>query len=122
MQGEKLMSESEVLAIGFGLFIGYWVISRLILSNEPNNDNNDKRNTNEQENYQSKSEEPGWHEVLKVSQFASLEEIHLAYKSLIRQYHPDKVASLGDELKFLAEEKSKTINAAYQSAIKERGG
>ena len=122
MYGEKLMSESEFLAIGFGLFIGYWVISKLISSNEPKKNNNDKRNSNEQENYQSKSEDPAWHEVLKVSQFSSLEEIHLAYKSLIRQYHPDKVANLGDELKILAEEKSKTINAAYQSAIKERGG
>lgn len=31
----------------------------------------------------------------------------------MQSYHPDKVASLGDELKELAEKKTKDINEAY---------
>jgi DnaJ like chaperone protein len=51
-----------------------------------------------------------------------MEEIQAAYKSLIRQYHPDKVASLGEELRNLAEQKSKAINVAYKEAQETRGG
>ena len=38
------------------------------------------------------------------------------YHLKIREYHPDKVASLGKELKELAEFKSKEINSAYEYA------
>jgi DnaJ-domain-containing protein 1 len=37
------------------------------------------------------------------------------------QYHPDKVASLGRELRELAESKSKEISVAYQEALVARG-
>lgn len=37
-----------------------------------------------------------------------------AYRDRIREYHPDKVAHLGLELRELAETKSKQINAAYE--------
>ena len=33
------------------------------------------------------------------------------------EYHPDKVASLGKEIRELAERKSKEINAAYRDAL-----
>ncbi|MCX7774697.1 MAG: J domain-containing protein [Spirochaetaceae bacterium] len=36
------------------------------------------------------------------------------YYRLVAQYHPDKVAHLGKELKELAEEKTKRINEAYE--------
>jgi DnaJ like chaperone protein len=34
------------------------------------------------------------------------------------EYHPDKVAQLGEELRILAEAKSKEINAAYSEALR----
>jgi DnaJ-domain-containing protein 1 len=37
------------------------------------------------------------------------------------EYHPDKVASLGPELRALAEKKSKEINAAYEFFKKRYG-
>jgi DnaJ like chaperone protein len=43
--------------------------------------------------------------------------VQTAYRSLIRQYHPDKVANLGEELRELAEVKSKAINKAYNDAL-----
>jgi hypothetical protein len=41
-------------------------------------------------------------------------EVKRAYRNKIREYHPDKVAHLGSELRDLAECKSKEINAAYE--------
>ncbi|WP_083823003.1 J domain-containing protein [Actimicrobium sp. CCI2.3] len=55
--------------------------------------------------------------MLSVSRSASLDEVKTAYRSLIRQYHPDKVATLGQELRELAERKSKVINQAYSDAL-----
>lgn len=44
---------------------------------------------------------------------ASKEEIKKAYRKLSMQYHPDKVAHLGDEFRGIAEDKMKEINTAY---------
>jgi DnaJ-domain-containing protein 1 len=53
--------------------------------------------------------------VLDVSPGASQEEIRKAYRRLAAQYHPDKVAHLGEDLRALAEKKFKSIQAAYDS-------
>ena len=113
------MSSTLVLVVAFGLFIGYWIVSKLLDASPAPRPQ--ERTTNSET--ASKAAGPlAWHEVLQVSASASQEEIHAAYKTLIRQYHPDKVASLGPELKALAEEKSKAINAAYQEALRQSGG
>jgi DnaJ like chaperone protein len=62
-----------------------------------------------------------WAKVLGVSPAASADDIRSAYRQLMSQYHPDKVASLGFELRELAERKSKEIGAAYAAAMHERG-
>jgi len=54
-------------------------------------------------------------EVLGVPRTASPEKIQEAYRGLMRQYHPDRVAHLGPELRALAEEMTKKINCAYDS-------
>jgi len=64
---------------------------------------------------------PGWTRVLELPADASLDEIREAYRRLMSQYHPDKVASLGRELRELADAKSKDISAAYRQALAERG-
>ena len=63
-----------------------------------------------------------WSTVLEIPRDAGVEEIREAYRRLISQYHPDKVASLGRELQALAESKSKDITIAYQEALMERRG
>ncbi len=64
--------------------------------------------------------EEHWSKVLEVDREASIESIKVAYRAKIRQYHPDKVSSLGQEFQEIAEHKSKQINAAYESAKAER--
>ena len=54
------------------------------------------------------------HRVLGVEPGANQEEIRRAYRRLANQYHPDKVAHLGADLRHLAEQKFKAIQAAYE--------
>ncbi len=55
------------------------------------------------------------HEVLGVSTDATPEQIRAAYQKQIRQYHPDRVADMGPELRDLAEQHTKELNAAYDA-------
>ena len=57
--------------------------------------------------------------VLGVPKGATRDQIRTAYRTLIVQYHSDKVAQLGPELRRLAAEKSQQINEAYR--LLERG-
>ena len=53
-------------------------------------------------------------EVLGVARTASSEEIRVAYRARMQEYHPDKVAHLGEELQRLAHLKSQEIQRAYR--------
>jgi hypothetical protein len=52
-------------------------------------------------------------ETLGLPPGATQTEIQTAYREMISQYHPDKVAHLGAELRELASRKSTEINQAY---------
>lgn len=54
------------------------------------------------------------YEVLGIAPTAKKEEIQSAYRKLVSQYHPDKVAHLGKEFQELAERRFKEIQAAYE--------
>jgi hypothetical protein len=54
------------------------------------------------------------YEVLGVAHSASSDEIQSAYKARMGEYHPDKVAHLGEALQKLAHEKSQEIQRAYR--------
>lgn len=54
------------------------------------------------------------YEVLGVTRSASSDAIQEAYRSRMQEYHPDKVAHLGEELQQLAHEKSQQIQRAYR--------
>ena len=55
--------------------------------------------------------------VLGIKKGASQEEIKKAYLYLMSQYHPDKVAHLGEEIQKLAKNKSQEINQAYHNLL-----
>jgi DnaJ-domain-containing protein 1 len=52
--------------------------------------------------------------VLGIDHSASGKQIKSAYRARMQEYHPDKVAHLGDELQKVAHEKSQEIQRAYQ--------
>ncbi|MCJ8354781.1 J domain-containing protein [Novacetimonas hansenii] len=85
-----------------------------------NNDTSKSRENQEKGKKQKKSERP-WNIVLDVKENATNDEIKAAYKRKIVSYHPDKLSSLGDEYRALAEEDSKEINKAYQEIKEQRG-
>ena len=58
--------------------------------------------------------------VLGVSETDSDEVIAKKYKQLVLEYHPDRVAHLGQELKDLAAKKTTEINAAFAAIKKAR--
>ena len=59
-----------------------------------------------------------WYEVLGIDPNSTFPEAKAAYKSLIKKYHPDLVANLGEEIKELAEQRLKEVNGAFDQAKK----
>ncbi len=66
--------------------------------------------------------EEQYYAVLGLQSGADFMIIKKAYRKLSMQYHPDKVAHLGEEFKTVAEEKMKEINAAYDFFKKKFNG
>ena len=58
------------------------------------------------------------HETLGIDSSASEQEIHDAYRARMQEYHPDKVAHLGEELQKVAHRKSIEIQRAYEQLRK----
>lgn len=61
------------------------------------------------------------YKVLEVAPSATDAEVRRAYKQLVLKHHPDRMATLGDDVKQAAEEKLKQINEAYDRIRQERG-
>jgi len=61
------------------------------------------------------------YKVLGLTPNATDEEVKKAYRVMAMKHHPDKVASLGDDVRRAAEEKFKSIQDAYEKIKKERG-
>lgn len=61
------------------------------------------------------------YKILGIDKNASTEEIKKAYRKLAIEFHPDKVAYLGENIRKDAELKFKKINEAYDKIKKEKG-
>ncbi len=61
------------------------------------------------------------YKVLGISPDATDKEVKAAYRRLALQHHPDRVATLGEEVKKAAERKFKEINEAKETIYKARG-
>jgi DnaJ like chaperone protein len=134
------LSWHEIASILIGLGGGYWLVSRIIERNaEPDwtpedfgtqtksgraddagTGRGDRSRTGSEDEppQESSTAKRPWWEVLGVPQIATRNEIAAAYKRRISEYHPDKVANLGEEIRAVAERRSKEINAAYDEAMR----
>mgnify|MGYP002514549175 CR=1 FL=1 len=59
--------------------------------------------------------------ILEIDPSASNEEVKKAYRKMAVKYHPDKVATLGEDVQKAAEVKFKAVAQAYEAICKERG-
>ncbi len=58
------------------------------------------------------------YEILGIDSSASGEEIQVAYRARMHEYHPDKVAHLGEELQRVSHRKAVEIQQAYEQLRK----
>jgi curved DNA-binding protein CbpA len=54
--------------------------------------------------------------VLGIPEASTLDDVKVAYYTKVKQYHPDKVMGPGEEFQKLADDKTKEINEAFESA------
>lgn len=130
------MTVAEIVVVVAGLVFGYFLVSAFYagkkVPEKPDGvnayrrerPNYDRSSSNQGENDQQGPKRPEsnaaqeWHAVLMIERSASADQIKDAYRRRIAEYHPDKVAKLGAELRMLAEKKSKEINTAFDQAMK----
>lgn len=60
------------------------------------------------------------HEILGVSDRASIAEIKSAYRNRVKECHPDRFSHLDDASRQMAEEWTKALNAAYAALMAQR--
>ncbi|HEX9474129.1 MAG TPA: J domain-containing protein [Steroidobacteraceae bacterium] len=110
------MSLSEATVSFLGLVVGYLVVSALM-------------NRNKKEAPPDLSPTTGtgvdlavtlsnWFRILGVRESASREDITAAYRRLLSQYQPAKVAQLDAGIRAAAEARSRQINAAYEMGMR----
>lgn len=111
------MSIENIAVIALCLFGGYWLVSFFFDRRKPAQSNPQPNPSTDSESTQPTH----WAAILGVGASASMDEIRQAYRRRMSEYHPDKVAGLGAELRELAEKKAKEINGAYDEACRLRG-
>lgn len=57
------------------------------------------------------------HAVLGIARSATRQQIRQAYLALLKKYHPDRVAHLGEEFRAMAEQRTRAINRAYETLL-----
>jgi DnaJ like chaperone protein len=61
------------------------------------------------------------YKILEIDPSATNDEVKKAYRRMAIKYHPDKVATLGEDVQKAAEEKFKAVSQAYEAICRERG-
>lgn len=61
------------------------------------------------------------YKVLEVSSDATDDEVRAAYRRLALKHHPDRVATLGEDIRLAAQKKFQQINEAKEKIYKARG-
>lgn len=115
------LSIHEILAIGLGLLVGYWLISKFISSSKHDQTTSDQGKPQKTSNSQPSKESVGdkaWWEVLRINQHASLPDIHRAYEEQRLSYVPgsrDRSTPLSAETHERLQELDRAFRLALES-------
>lgn len=122
------MSPAEIVISLVGLVGGYWVVSAFLNPSKPPPQNPPDETAVPGPRPAGPFKDPSrvdatnWHQILEVPADANADAIATAYRRKISQYHPDKVAQMGEEIRAVAAAKSQQINTAYDIGMKLRRG
>jgi DnaJ like chaperone protein len=61
------------------------------------------------------------YKILEIDSTVPDEDVKKAYRKMAMKYHPDKVATMGEDVKRAANEKFQRLSEAYEKIKKERG-
>lgn len=61
------------------------------------------------------------YKILGISPNATNDEVKAAYRKMALKHHPDRVSTLGDDIREAAEKKFQEINNAKERIYKARG-
>lgn len=122
------MTAVDIIVIAAGLLFGYRLVSNYLSPTADKNTSRDERPQGDKPRQQTWErnwepvgpQSPTWFDVLGVPEHAGQAEIDRAYRQKISQCHPDKVAQMSEDIRSVAEAKTKEINAAYETAMKLR--
>lgn len=115
------LSINEIIAIGLGLLVGYWLISKFISSSKRDQTSIDQAQPHKTLNSHPSKESVGdkaWWEILRVNQHASLPDIHRAYEELRLSYAPssrDRSTPLSAETHERLQELDRAFHLALES-------
>ena len=76
--------------------------------------------SNNQSNTQPQNNLVAAYKILGILPSATDDEVKAAYRKMALKHHPDRVASLGEDIRKAAEEKFQEINAAKEAIYKAR--
>lgn len=116
------MTLGDVIVVLICLAIGYWLVARILPGPDAPRPTDTAKDVDAAQPPGPPTYEPvtlsNWHRILEVNENASREEINAAYRRKISQYHPDKVAQMGEDIRAVADAKSQQINAAYEIGMR----
>ena len=116
-----MTSDATTFIVGCGI-AGFCLVYFLMKPKSSSNNSRDKAENADGERRAggnpNMSQNGNWFGVLEVDPDCSFDQLQAAYRLKIAQYHPDRVAMLGVELRNLANQKSIEINAAYEMGKK----
>ena len=115
------LSVNEIIVISLGLLIGYWIVSKLIASSKPRQPSSDQTKLKDGATTQPLNqprEDQHWWEILRISQQASIPDIHRAYETLRMTYMPsnrDRSIPLSVETNERLQELDRAFRLALES-------
>ena len=116
------LSFNEIIAIGLGLLVGYWLISKFISSSKHDQTPSDQakpQKTLSSDPSKKSVGDKAWWEILRINQPASLPDIHRAYEELRLPYAPssrDRSIPLSTD----ASERLQELDRAFRLALESK--